>query len=141
MTYYHSILNIGYRMGNLARELEIVIERLNSKSTKSKKIHIELYRVQEALKYVIEELEKMKALQSITSDIQGYFLQLTGINTLEEDEEGNEERKPLLTRIKQGVVDRKYRPNRELQPREIYELDLKLKTWKDKLAGELVRLG
>ena len=137
MTYYYSILNIGYRLGNLARDIELVIETLNSKESKLK-FHLELYRVQETLKYINDELVAIQVMESIQSDIQSYLIQLTGFDANNEEKD---ERTTILKKIKKGVTERKYRANRELNSTEIRELDLKVKGWKDKLIGELAKIS
>ena len=137
MTNYHSILNIGYRLGNLARDVEIVLESQKTKDPNMKKFHLEVFRVQEILKYIVDELEHIDEYGPTRIDIQDYIIQLTGEPIAEDDDE---ERKTLLRKIKQGITDRKYRADRALNAREVYELDLKLKGWKDKLLGELVKL-
>ena len=137
MTNYHSILNIGYRLGNLARDVEIVLESQKTKDPNKKKFHLEVFRVQEILKYIVDELEHIDEYGPTRIDIQDYIIQLTGEPIAEDDDE---ERKTLLRKIKQGITDRKYRADRALNAREVYELDLKLKGWKDKLLGELVKL-
>ena len=137
MAHYHSILNIGYRLGNLARDVEIVLESQKTKDPNLKKFHLEVFRVQEILKYIVDELEHIDEYGPTRRDIQDYIIQLTGEPIAEDDDE---ERKTLLRKIKQGITDRKYRTDRALNAREVYELDLKLKGWKDKLLGELVKL-
>ena len=86
MSYYYSILNIGYRLGNAARDIELVIETLNNKDTKLK-FHLELYRVQETSKYINDELVAIQAMESIQSDIQSYLTQLTGPNAKNEEKD------------------------------------------------------
>ncbi|OLS22703.1 MAG: hypothetical protein HeimC3_29770 [Candidatus Heimdallarchaeota archaeon LC_3] len=136
MKITHNAFNIGYRLGSLSRHLEIVIETANAKTSKEK-YQIEVYRIYESLKYVLDELEDLNILEKVQYDLSSYLNQLTGLNSKETQNELK--RSMVLSKFKKKISDHKLRTNRVLKPHEVSELDLKLKMWKDRITNEFVK--
>lgn len=137
MKIAHNTFNLGFKIGSLARDIELVIETMNKKTDKEK-VKIEAYRVHETIKYVYDELDSLNILDKIKDDMGDYLANLTGFGLSDDDES---ERKGLITKVKKGIADRKLRLNRNLNSQEISELDLKIKSWKDRITSDLVKLA
>lgn len=136
MKITHNAFNIGYKLGSLSRHLEIVIETANSKSSKEK-FQIEVYRIFECLKYVLDELEELNILDKVQNDLSSYLNQLTGLDSKEEQKEFK--RSMVLSKVKKKITDHRLRSDRVLKPQEVAELNLKLKMWKDRITNAFVK--
>ena len=130
--------NIGFQIGNLSRQVEIVIETTNAKE-KSARVKIQAFRVFESLKYVIDELESGNILEKVQIDMSVYLSQLTGISK----NDASSDTKPdmILRKLTKKLSTRKLRLDRDLKTQEISELDLKLSMWKDRISSEFVKLS
>ena len=72
MKITHNAFNIGYKLGSLSRHLEIVLETANAKNEKER-YQIEVYRIHESLKYVLDELEDLNILEKVKYDLGSYL--------------------------------------------------------------------
>jgi hypothetical protein len=124
-------LNIGYKLGELSRQIEMVIETAN-KSRSRERLHIEVFRVNEGLKFILDELKLSNTSETIQNDIEEYLKETINLNM-------DEKSGMILGKLKKKLADRKYRSNLKID--EVKELDLKLKIWRDKLTSELNALS
>ncbi|MFW9929709.1 MAG: hypothetical protein ACFFD1_09980 [Candidatus Thorarchaeota archaeon] len=138
MNFFHNSFNLGYRLGSLSRNLEIVIETANAKTAKER-YQIEAYRIHENLKYVHDELSELNILDQIQTEIENYLTELTGFYKEELPE--SQKQGMFLSKVKRKLTDHKLRPNRTLKQHEVAELDLKLKMWKDRITNELIKMN
>ncbi|MFW9996262.1 MAG: hypothetical protein ACFFD4_29745, partial [Candidatus Odinarchaeota archaeon] len=131
MKEFETLFDIGYKVGALSRQVEMVIEASSKRS--SERLHIMVYRVYENLKYILNELKELGISEKVQEDLLIYLSQLTGGKIIENSEQDEEESTTMVIgTIKRKIKDRKQNLNRKLKIDEVRELDLKLKLWKDK---------
>ena len=129
------ILNIGFKLGEIVRQVELVIETAPKRS--SERIHIELFRVYEGLRFVLDELHAANCSIEVQAEIESYLDQLSGGKKPLKDNIDDDKR--LLTRVKEKLRERSF--SSKLKIDEVKELQLKLKIWRDRISGDLVRLS
>ncbi|WP_455463325.1 hypothetical protein [Candidatus Hodarchaeum mangrovi] len=128
------VLNIGFKLGEIVREVELVIETAPKRSRE--RIHIELFRVYEGLRYVLDELKVLNCSSEVQFEIESYLDQLSGRKL---SKESINDEKRLLTKVKEKLRERSF--SSKLKIEEVKELQLKLKIWRDRISGDLGRLG
>ncbi|MFX0137961.1 MAG: hypothetical protein ACFFDN_30245 [Candidatus Hodarchaeota archaeon] len=127
--------NIGYNLGELSRQIAMVIETANQQC--SKQLSIEVYRVYENLKYILDELISINASETITNDLKSYLNQLSR-GKYDRDSESDETHELILEKLKRRFAER--RQKGKLKPAAVKKLDLKLKIRKDRITRELNQL-
>ncbi|MHA2296775.1 MAG: hypothetical protein ACXAEU_03140 [Candidatus Hodarchaeales archaeon] len=140
MTRLEVPFNLGFKLGSLSRQVEIVIETA-SKSSSNKRIKIKVYRVYDSLKYILDELMELGISEMVQKDLKSYLNQLAGgriDEELEQEQEEGEEQEDDETRvfgkIRKKFKDRRQNLSRDLKENKARELDVKLKLWKDRIA-------
>jgi len=128
------ILNIGFKLGEIVRQVELVIETAPKRS--SERIHIEVFRVYEGLRAVMNELHSINCSIEVQSEIESYLDQLSGKKL---SKESINDEKRLLTKVKEKLKERSF--SSKLKVDEVKELQLKLKIWRDRISGDIIRLS
>ena len=131
---------LGHKLGELSREIELVIETAE-RQDKREKHQIKVTRVYESLKYLIDELALLGISDEIQKDITVYMNLLAKNyseikNRISEENIQEFESEMIVSKIKR----RMRRKNRNLKLEEVKELHQKIKIWKDRITIELSRL-
>lgn len=127
------VLNIGYKLGELSRQIDLVIE--SSPKTSAKRIKIKVFRVYEGLRYIFDELKAITCSPDIQLEIETYLNQLSGGKF---SKETIDDEKRLLARVKGKLKERSL--TSELKIDEVNELKLKIDIWRNRISGDLARL-
>lgn len=126
---------LGYRLGKLARYLELVMER-SSLSTKAEKLPIRVFYVYETLKYLEADMVRLHLPSDVREDITSY-IRLLGDHygeirqRLENDAANKPDTQMLVTKLKKKLKKKKF--NQELKVEDVRSLAIKLPIWKDRL--------
>lgn len=132
---------LGYKLGELSREIELVIE--TAQRTQKKERHqIKVVRIYEALRYVVDEMIKLGASEEIQNDLTLYLSQLAKNYSEIKEKIESEQQQDVQTEMIVSKLKRKFaRKNRDLKLDEAKELDMKLKIWKDRITLEFSRFS
>ncbi|MFW9916495.1 MAG: hypothetical protein ACFFGZ_12890 [Candidatus Thorarchaeota archaeon] len=136
MTQLDAIFHLGCKFGELSRQIEMAIE---TQSWRHCRVEIELSRVDEILKSILDELMRLdtsEIAEKTQNDVKVYLERLTE-EKIEAEEEDEEEYETMISRIRTKIKKRKYK--RKLKTDEVSDLDLNLKIWEDRIINELVR--
>ncbi|MFX1517288.1 MAG: hypothetical protein ACFFC6_13375 [Promethearchaeota archaeon] len=131
---------LGHKLGELSREIELVIETAE-RPEKSERHQIKVVRVYEALKYLVDELAILWISDEIQKDITVYMNILAKNyseikNRILEEDTQEFESEMIVSKIKRKMR----RKNKNLKLEEVKELHQKAKMWKDRITIELSRL-
>ena len=139
MSNFEIPYNIGTKFGELIKLAEICTEF--SKNPSSYRPRLEVLRVYESLRYILQELELLALSESLLEEIREYLDKISGGKLSEEstpkESTGDE---MLLTKIKKSIKSRGQNLEREMKTDEIKNLSLKLKIWRDRISNEFTRI-
>lgn len=150
MTQRKAIFNLGHKLGELARQVEMVIE---TQSWRRCQNEIEVSRISDNLTYVLGELmilDVSEVIEKTQQDIKSYLEKLTKEKIDEgaaKEGEEEKEKKLIVGKIKSEIKKRrqrqirKKRQKRKLTPDEVNELNLNLEIWKDRMINEFARIA
>lgn len=131
--------NIGYKIGEMTRQLEISIEYIKNPSRQRpilKAVHI-----YESLKYISQELELLGIPNVIFQEIDEYLNQISGGKFSEEKmavEEKTDEM--FLGRLKKSIKKLNQNLNREMKADEMKDILRKLQIWRDRISNSFARM-
>jgi len=131
--------NIGYKIGEMTRQVEISIEFVKN-PTRQRPI-LKVAQIYESLKYIFQELELLKIPKEILKEIEEYLDQISGGKYLEEkipDKEKPDEM--FLGRIKKSLTKRNQNLNRDMKIDEMENILLKLQIWRDRVSNSFARM-
>jgi hypothetical protein len=128
---------IGHKLGELARYLELAIER-SSRDTKQEKVSIRVLYIYETLKYLESDLNRLKFANDVHKDIDTYIQQLREKygevrRKIAQDNPQTRDDPMLVSKIKQKLSVKK-QTNQVLGIEDVKNLEIKLKIWKDRLT-------
>ena len=131
---------LGHKLGELTREIELVIETAE-RQEKSERHQIKVIRVYDSLKYLTDELALLGISDELQKDITVYMNILAKNyseikNRISEENIQEFETEMIVSKIKR----RMRRKNRNLKLELVKELHQKGKIWKDRITIELSRL-
>jgi CCR4-NOT transcriptional regulation complex NOT5 subunit len=135
-TNHHEVFIVGHKLGELSREIELVIETAE-REERSGRHQIKVLRVYESLRYLLDELIKMGLSEDIQKDITVFINNLaksySEIKHKIEEEDQEFEEEMIVSKLKK----RFRRKNKDLKLEEVKEFHQKLKIWKDRITIEL----
>ncbi|MFW9777326.1 MAG: hypothetical protein ACFFE8_00650 [Candidatus Heimdallarchaeota archaeon] len=128
---------IGYKLGELARYLELAIER-SSRTPKRERVLVRALYVYETLKNLESDLSQLQFADDVHKDIDTYVQRLGEKygeirRRLEEEKPQMQDNPMWVSKIKQKLSVIK-RTNQVLGMEEVKNLQIKLKFWKDRLT-------
>lgn len=134
---HHEVFIVGHKLGELSREIELVIETAE-REEKGERHQIKVLRVYESLKYLLDELKKMGISDEIQKDITIFINTLAKSYSeikikIEEEENQEFEEEMIVSRLKRRLR----RKNKDLKLDEVKEFHQKIKIWKDRITIEL----
>lgn len=138
---HEALFILGHKLGELSREIELVIE--TAQRTQKKQRHqIKVLRVYDSLRYVLNELTLLKVSEEILKDLASYLNMLaknySEIKRKTEEKQNQDfEKEMIVTKLKRKMS----RKNRDLKLDEVKDLGMKLRIWKDRITLELSRLS
>ncbi len=135
----HEVFILGHKLGELSREIELVIETAE-REQKSERHQIKVLRVYESLRYILDELIQLGISDEIQKDITVYMNNLAKLyseikNKIEEEEDQGFEDEMIVSKLKRKLR----RKNKDLKLEEVKEFHQKIKIWKDRITVELSR--
>jgi hypothetical protein len=131
--------NIGNKLGELTQLAEICIEF--AKNPSNQRPRMEVLRVYEGLRYIMQELELLAFSESLLQELRDYLDKISGGKLSDEStQKQTPEDEMLLTRIKKSIKSRGQNLDREMKTEEIKNLSLKLKIWRDRISNEFTRI-
>ncbi|MHA2203786.1 MAG: hypothetical protein ACW991_08860 [Candidatus Hodarchaeales archaeon] len=135
----HEVFILGHKLGELSREIELVIETAE-REVKSERHHIKVLRVYESLRYILDELTQLGISDEIQKNITVYMNNLGKSYSeikfkIEEEEDQVFEDEMIVSKLKRKLR----RKNRDLKLEEVKEFHQKIKIWKDRITIELSR--
>ncbi len=131
--------NIGYKFGEMTRQVEISIE-FEKNSTRERPI-LKVAQIYESLKYIFQELELLNIPKELLKEIEEYLDQISGGKYLEDkvtDEDKPDEM--FLGRIKKSLTKRNQNLNRDMKIDEMKTVLLKLQIWRDRISNSFARM-
>ncbi len=131
--------NIGFKIGELKRQAEIV-DRY-AKNPSKQRPRLEVIHVFDSLRYILHELELLKISKAVLVEIREYLDDLSGGKysaAMEELTEKSDEM--FLARIKKSLYNRIKSMNRDMKQEEAKKLTLKLSLWRDRISNDFTRL-
>ena len=131
--------NIGYKIGEMTRQVEISIEF--EKNPTSQRPILKVAQIYESLKYVFHELELLNIPKELLKEIEEYLDQISGGKYLEDkmtDEDKPDEM--FLGRIKKSLTKRNQNLNRDMKIDEMKTILLKLQIWRDRISNSFARM-
>ena len=131
--------NIGFKIGEMTRQVEISIE-FEKNPTRQRPI-LKIAQIYESLKYIFQELELLNIPKELLKEIEEYLDQISGGKYLEDkltDEEKSDEM--LLGRIKKSLKKRNQNLNRDMKIDEMKTILLKLQIWRDRISNSFARM-
>ena len=131
--------NIGYKIGEMTRQIEISIEFVKN-STRQRPI-LKVAQIYESLKYIFQELELLNIPKELLKEIEEYLDQISGGKYSEDrltDEEKSDEM--LLGRIKKSLMKRSQNLNRDMKIDEMKTILPKLQIWRDRISNSFARM-
>ncbi|MHA2226336.1 MAG: hypothetical protein ACXAC8_14095 [Candidatus Hodarchaeales archaeon] len=131
--------NIGYKLGEMARQAEIASEFAERDSDQGPRI--EVIHVVESLKYISHELALLNISETLLEELSDYLNNLTGGKFSAEKKENLDKSDDLLlTRIKKSFKSRGKTLIRDMKPKEVKTLAIKLQIWRDRISNEFTRI-
>ena len=131
--------NIGFKIGEMTRQIEISIEFVKN-PTRQRPI-LKIAQIYESLKYIYQELELLKISNEILLGIEEYLNEISGgkfsDDILTEEEKSDE---MLLGRIKKSLMKRNQNLNRDMKLEEMKTLLRKLQIWRDRISNSFARM-
>jgi hypothetical protein len=151
VTQLKAIFNLGHKLGELARQVEMVIE---TQSWRRCQNEIKVSRISDSLLFVLGELmilDGSGVIEKTQQDIKSYLEKLTKEKIDEgaekDGDEDEKERKLIVGKLKSEIKKRRQtqirrkRQKRKLTLDEVNELNMNLGIWKDRLVNECARLS
>ena len=139
MSEHEIPFNIGYKIGEMTRQVEISIEFVKN-SSKQRPI-LQVAQIYESLKYVYQELELMNIPHEILQEIEEYLDWISGGKYSEEklttDEKSEE---MILGRIKKSLKKLNQNLNRDMKIDDMKSLLRKLQIWRDRVSNAFSRM-
>ncbi len=131
--------NIGFKIGEMTRQVEISIEFVKN-PTRQRPI-LKVAQIYESLRYISQELELLKIPNEILKEITEYLDEISGGKFSEEKmtvEEKSDEM--LLGRIKKSLMKRNQNLNRDMKTEDMKTLLRKLQIWRDRISNSFARM-
>ena len=139
MSEHEIPFNIGFKIGEMTRQVELSIEFVKNSSKQRPILKVE--QIYENLKYVYQELELMNIPDEILNEIDEYLDSISGGKFSEEkvttDEKSEE---MILGRIKQSLKKLNQNLNRDMKLDEMKSLLRKLQIWRDRISNSFTRM-
>jgi hypothetical protein len=139
MSEHEIPFNIGYKIGEMTRQVEVSIEFVKN-SSKQRPI-LKVAQIYESLKYVYQELELMNIPNEILQEIEEYLDWISGGKYSEEklatDEKSEE---MILGRIKKSLKKLNQNLNRDMKIDDMKSLLRKLQIWRDRVSNAFSRM-
>ncbi|MFX1506858.1 MAG: hypothetical protein ACFFDC_12210 [Promethearchaeota archaeon] len=133
---HHEVFILGHKLGELSRDIELVIETAE-REERGEKHHIKVLRVYESLRYLLDELNKLEISDEIQKDITVFINNLaksySEIKYKIEEEDQEFENEMIVSKLKRRLR----RKNKDLKLEEVKEFHQKIKIWKDRITIEL----
>ncbi|MHA2294254.1 MAG: hypothetical protein ACXACK_19000 [Candidatus Hodarchaeales archaeon] len=139
MSNFEIPFNIGFKIGELKRQAEIV-DRF-AKNPSKQRPNLEVIHVFDSLRYILHELELLHISEAVLNEIREYLDDLSGGRfsaAMEEVKEKSDEM--LLSRIKNTLYNRIKSMNRNMKQDEAQKLALKLSLWRDRISNDFTRI-
>ena len=131
--------NIGFEIGELRRQAEIV-ERF-AKNPSKQRLKLEVIHVFDNLRYILHELELLKISEAVLTETREYLDELSGGKfSAAMDEVKDKTDEMFLTRTKKTLYNRIKSMNRNMKKEEAESLALKLSLWCDRISNEFTRI-
>ncbi|MCK4849640.1 MAG: hypothetical protein KAT16_11465 [Candidatus Heimdallarchaeota archaeon] len=131
--------NIGFKIGEMTRQIEISIEYV--KNPTCQRPILKVAQIYESLKYIYQEIELLKISNEILLGIEEYLNEISGgkfsDDVLTEEEKSDE---MLLGRIKKSLMKRNQNLNRDMKLEEMKTLLRKLQIWRDRISNSFARM-
>ena len=139
MSSFEIPFNIGFKIGELKRQAEIV-ERY-AKNPSKQRPSLEVIYVFDSLRYILHELELLNISEAVLHEIGEYLDDLSGGKysaAMEEVKDKSDEM--FLARIKNSLYNRIKSMNRDMKQEEAQKLALNLSLWRDRISNDFTRL-
>jgi hypothetical protein len=139
MSEHEIPFNIGFKIGEMTRQVELSIEFV--KNTSKERPILKVGQIFESLKYVYQELDLMNIPYEILKEIDEYLDQISG-GKFSEDKLATEDKSEemIIGRIKKTLKKRNQNMNRDMKIDEMKSLLRKLQIWRDRVSNAFSRM-